>query len=174
MQKKSSQQKTVQIIARYEWHCDPRKVAYRVRSSDGTAEYTCYLFDGKATSCDCPARKPCYHMSQLEAHEAATRETHEARRAAREKRNQLRQEQAAFPYGILVPLWDEMSGVVVSDVFINPEGIHCADLLIENGEWVTFSISDLRWADDPWAGLDDTRKFEAWRNYETSMLGLAS
>ncbi len=61
--------KEVQIVARYQFKNDARKVAYRVHSSDGRKEYTCFLFDGKATSCECPARKPCYHMIQLEQRE---------------------------------------------------------------------------------------------------------
>lgn len=63
-------QKTVLIIARYEWKCDARKVAYLVRSSGGSTTYQTYLFDGKATSCECPSRKPCKHMDLAEQHEA--------------------------------------------------------------------------------------------------------
>jgi hypothetical protein len=62
--------KKVNIIARIQFKNDPRKVCYLVRSSNGTDQYTTCLFNGKACSCSCPARKPCYHMIQLEAREA--------------------------------------------------------------------------------------------------------
>lgn len=69
--------KTVNIIARYKIKKDHSfrpligHVAYLVRSSDGQSEYCCTLGNGKATGCSCPARKPCYHMKQLEVIEAA-------------------------------------------------------------------------------------------------------
>lgn len=59
--------KQVQVIARVEFKSDPRKVVYFNRSSDGTKEYQTFLFEGHATSCTCPATKPCYHMMQCEA-----------------------------------------------------------------------------------------------------------
>lgn len=69
-------EKVVNIIARIEFKADPRKVVYLVRSSDGTKEYQTCLFDGNATSCNCPSTspRPCYHMTQLEAKEAARAE----------------------------------------------------------------------------------------------------
>lgn len=196
--KKQTTEKTVQMIARYEWKSDHRKVAYRVRSSDGATEYTTYLFDGKATSCDCPARKPCYHMVQLEQHEAATQAEREARRVERARKQQLQREQAEFPYGLPVPLWDGMTGVVIStEVQINFEGIHWVEVLVDNGEIRSFSIADLRFAEDdlkkfhawletdpdsayeqphinPYEGMDRDQEFATWRNYELSMEGLAS
>lgn len=62
--------KQVTIIARYQFKADPRKVCYLVRASNGVDTYMACLFDGKATSCRCASRKPCYHMTQLEAREA--------------------------------------------------------------------------------------------------------
>lgn len=68
--------KQVQIIAHYEIKKDHSfrplvgHVAYLIRSSDGQSEYCCTLINGKASGCTCPARKPCYHMKQLEAREA--------------------------------------------------------------------------------------------------------
>ena len=62
--------KTVQIIARVQFKADARKVVYLVRASNGVDQYETYMFAGKATSCTCPAHKPCYHMTQLEAKEA--------------------------------------------------------------------------------------------------------
>lgn len=61
--------KTVQIIARVQFKNDARKVVYLVRGSKGE-QYETYMFDGKATSCTCPAHKPCYHMSGCEQKES--------------------------------------------------------------------------------------------------------
>lgn len=61
--------KTVQIIARIQFKSDARKVVYQVRGSQGQQYETC-LFAGKATSCTCPAHKPCYHMTGCEQKEA--------------------------------------------------------------------------------------------------------
>jgi hypothetical protein len=63
--------KTVQVISRVEFKADPRKVVYICRSSNGTDIYQTTLFDGKATGCQCPSHKPCYHMTGCEAKEAA-------------------------------------------------------------------------------------------------------
>lgn len=68
--KTQKQVKTVQIIARISFKSDPRKVCYSVRSSDGQSQYTTCLFNGKACSCSCPSKKPCYHMTGVEAYEA--------------------------------------------------------------------------------------------------------
>lgn len=69
--RKATVTKIVQIIARVEFKSDSRKVVYLVRSSKGDATYQTTLFDGRATSCTCPAMKPCYHMVQLERSEQA-------------------------------------------------------------------------------------------------------
>lgn len=68
--RKSTAKKAVKMIARIQFKDDARKVVYLVRSSDGEGQYHTYLFDGKATSCDCAARKPCKHMEKCEAEEA--------------------------------------------------------------------------------------------------------
>lgn len=39
--------------------------------------YQTLIEDGKAKSCTCPSRKPCKHMTQLEAHEAERRQESE-------------------------------------------------------------------------------------------------
>lgn len=67
-------QKQVQIIARYthrnrETGMANGTVSYLVRSSNGKSTYCCTLINGKASGCSCPSRKPCYHMTQLEAKE---------------------------------------------------------------------------------------------------------
>lgn len=62
--------KEVTVIARYQFKADPKKVAYLVRASNGKDTYQVFFFAGKACSCGCPAKKPCYHMTQLEAREA--------------------------------------------------------------------------------------------------------
>jgi hypothetical protein len=70
--------KTVRIIARCEFkrvvETEPRKVIYLVRPSSGEGQYETFMRDGKALSCTCPARKPCYHMRQLAIIEAARAE----------------------------------------------------------------------------------------------------
>ncbi len=60
----------VTILARVEFKADSRKVVYKVLSSNGADTYQTSLFNGKACSCTCPSRKPCYHMTGCEAHEA--------------------------------------------------------------------------------------------------------
>lgn len=67
---RKSSTKVVQVIARIEFKSDSRKVVYKVRSSDGSSVYETCLFNGHAMSCTCPARKPCYHETQLEQIEA--------------------------------------------------------------------------------------------------------
>src|SRR2546430_8857234 len=69
--KSSVPSKIVNIIARVKYKEDARKVVYFSRSSDGQTRYQTSLFDGKATSCECPAIKPCYHMDQCQAIESA-------------------------------------------------------------------------------------------------------
>jgi hypothetical protein len=83
-QKTQKQIKTVQVIARIEFKSDSRKVVYQVRSSNGADIYHTSLFEGRACSCTCPSYKPCYHMVQLEALEAAHREAKETARINRE------------------------------------------------------------------------------------------
>jgi len=74
MASKKTAQKTVKevtFIARIEFKCDHRKVVYLVRSSNGVDQYETSMFDGKATGCTCPSRKPCKHMKGAEQKEAA-------------------------------------------------------------------------------------------------------
>lgn len=66
--------KQVHFIARYAHKTNKKLngfVTYAVRSSNGNDIYCTTLINGKASGCSCPARKPCYHMTQLEAREAA-------------------------------------------------------------------------------------------------------
>jgi hypothetical protein len=44
-------------------------VVYIVRSSDDTQDYQVTLCRGKVNNCTCPARKPCYHMQQVQKRE---------------------------------------------------------------------------------------------------------
>jgi hypothetical protein len=63
--------KEVQIIGRTEYKADTRKVVYQVRASNGVDQYNTFLFDGKVTSCSCPARvHMCKHAVACEAAEA--------------------------------------------------------------------------------------------------------
>lgn len=71
--RKARAAKTVQVVARITFK-DPARadyVVYAVRSSNGVDLYHTTLVNGHATGCTCPARKPCYHMTQLEAYEIA-------------------------------------------------------------------------------------------------------
>ena len=63
--------KTVHIVARVTFKAEERKAytCYIVRSSNGVDTYTVTLVNGTATGCDCPARKPCYHMTGCESAE---------------------------------------------------------------------------------------------------------
>jgi hypothetical protein len=68
--------KQVHFIARYAHKTDKKLngiVSYAVRSSNGKDIYCTTFIEGKASGCSCPARKPCYHMVQLEAREALRR-----------------------------------------------------------------------------------------------------
>jgi hypothetical protein len=70
----AKQEKQVQVVARYACKRNGKLngvVCYRVRSSNGHDDYCTTLVNGRATGCSCPARKPCYHMHQLEEREAA-------------------------------------------------------------------------------------------------------
>lgn len=71
--KSQKTQKVVQVIARY-FIKRNHAVVYSVRSSNGADTYCTTIINGKATGCTCPATKPCYHMVQLEAKEAARKE----------------------------------------------------------------------------------------------------
>lgn len=69
--KASKPVKEVQTLYRVTFK-DPSRagvVVYVVLSSDGETRYHTTLVNGRATGCSCPAYKPCYHMSQLEARE---------------------------------------------------------------------------------------------------------
>ena len=66
--------KQVQVLCRYAHKTNGKLngiVTYCVRSSNGKDFYYTTLINGKASGCGCPAYKPCYHMTQLEALEAA-------------------------------------------------------------------------------------------------------
>ena len=74
MAKQPKQPKQVQVLARYIHKTDGKpngRISYLVRSSNGKDTYCTTLIDGKASGCSCPSKKPCYHMTQLEAKEAA-------------------------------------------------------------------------------------------------------
>lgn len=70
MATKTRKQKTVHVIARIAFKNNSSIVTYLVRSSDGANVYTTTLYNGKASGCDCPAHKPCYHMTGCETLEA--------------------------------------------------------------------------------------------------------
>jgi hypothetical protein len=125
----------VQVISRTQFEDDPRKVVYRVRSSsDPTKEYETFLFDGKATSCTCPSRLPCFHEEQLEEREATYAE-----------RDRI------------------MAEFVLSEAQRHTAVIAASD----------DSSSGSDSSNDPWFGLTSAERFQAWRNYEAAMAGLA-
>lgn len=61
--------KTVKVLARIEYKRNRSAVVYICQSSNGHDQYRTTIYNGKATGCDCPATKPCYHMVQCEARE---------------------------------------------------------------------------------------------------------
>ena len=69
-------QKQVQIIARVQIKRNGI-VVYKVRSSNGADIYETTFYNGKACSCSCPSKKPCYHMVQLQEREDARKQQEE-------------------------------------------------------------------------------------------------
>ncbi len=136
---------SVTTIARVQFHADPRKVVYLNRSSDGETQYYTYLFDGRATSCDCPSRKPCKHMAHSEQAEAS--QDAQERIEASLVLHQAEMHQASIE--------KQERQMNVSPV-------------IESKQ-----VDDSTAGDDPWEGLDDEQQWQAWRNYELGMSGLA-
>src|SRR5258708_35849948 len=66
--------KQADIRFRVERKSRPLSVIYKVRSSDDTQTYDVTVVPGKVNNCTCPARKPCYHMHDVQAHEDARRQ----------------------------------------------------------------------------------------------------
>ena len=66
-------QKQADIRFRVELKSRPRIVIYKVRSSDDTQDYDVTLVGGKVNNCTCKARKPCYHMHDVQIREDARR-----------------------------------------------------------------------------------------------------
>jgi hypothetical protein len=65
--------KEVQVLCKYSHKKNGQLtgvVTYAVRSSRTNERYYVTLVDGKATACNCPSRKTCYHITQLEKLEA--------------------------------------------------------------------------------------------------------
>ncbi len=136
---------SVTTIARVQFHTDPRKVVYLNRSSDGETQYYTSLFDGKATSCDCPSRKPCKHMAHSEQAEATRQEAQDA------------EERIAAG---LVLYQAEMHAAEVEK-----QQQHMSASPVVESEYVEKSTAD----EDPWEGLDDEQKYTAWRTYELAL-----
>lgn len=185
-------QKSVQVIARTQFEDDPRKVVYRVRSSrNASAEYETTLFDGRATSCTCPSRLRCYHAQQLEAREAqyitreqaiaAARKNSEAELARIEQETlaHIAREQAAprkplsemariatLPDSYRAEATAEKDRVIAE--FVLSEAEKAAAVIAASDDSSSGSDSG-----DPWFGLSSAERFQAWRNYEAAMAGLA-
>lgn len=66
----------------------PGIVVYKVRSSDDTEDYDVTMVDSKVNNCTCRARKPCYHMRDVQAREDARFEVEHKR--ARDREDELR------------------------------------------------------------------------------------
>ena len=64
----------VTILARCQFKNNPKAAGYQVLSSNGVDKYEVHVYNGKATSCNCPAKKPCYHLIGVQAYEDARRE----------------------------------------------------------------------------------------------------
>jgi hypothetical protein len=143
--RKSAAVESVTTIARVQFKADPRKVVYLNRSSDGSTQYETSLFDGKATSCNCPSRKPCKHMIHSEQAEAYRQEA----LAEKERiETSLVLHQAKMHQAAIEKQERQMNGSPV----------------IESKQ-VVKSTAD----DDPWEGLDDEARYVAWRNYEFAL-----
>ena len=61
---------------------NPNIVIYKVRSSDDTQDYEVTVVRGKVNNCSCISRKPCYHMTGVQAREDAHRQTRDEERTA--------------------------------------------------------------------------------------------
>ena len=77
MKTSTKQVKTVTVLARITYKSDPRKVVYKVLSSDGVTKYNVYVFNGQVSGCECPSKTKCYHKDQIQQREDA-RKTAEA------------------------------------------------------------------------------------------------
>lgn len=73
-ERKPKAEKKVQLVARVAFKSNPAIVVYLVRSSNSQDVYQTTLYAGNAASCTCPARKPCYHLTQVQAIEANRQE----------------------------------------------------------------------------------------------------
>jgi len=63
----------VTILARAQFKSNPKAGGYQVLSSNGVDRYEVTVYNGKATSCTCPATKPCYHIKGVQEYENARR-----------------------------------------------------------------------------------------------------
>ncbi len=68
---KTATSKQADIRFRVELKAKPWIVIYKVRSSDDTQDYDVTVVNGKVNNCTCAARKPCYHMTGVQAREDA-------------------------------------------------------------------------------------------------------
>ncbi len=145
--RKSAAIESVTTIARVQFKSDPRKVVYLNRSSDGETQYETFLFDGRATSCTCPSRKPCKHMAHSEQAEAKRQEA-----LAEEERI----EAARVLY--LAELHQAAIEKQVRQMSASPV------ILVECKQDDSSTAGD-----DPWEGLDDEARYAAWRDYEFAL-----
>jgi hypothetical protein len=120
-QKQATRQstKSVQIIARVQFKADPRKVCYLVRSSDGESQYTTCLFNGKACSCDCASKKPCYHMAGAESKEQERAAFQERAIELAKAREESAAELDAEPVWVRMPNGTQRLAHQVNDACLN-------------------------------------------------------
>jgi hypothetical protein len=64
-------QKTADVRYRVALKNNKNIVVYIVRSSDDSQDYQVALVNGRVSSCNCKATKPCYHMRDVQAKEWA-------------------------------------------------------------------------------------------------------
>ena len=69
MNKSTVATKKADIRFRVQLKNKPHIVIYKVASSNGVDMYDVTLVNGKVNNCTCPARKPCYHMTSVQARE---------------------------------------------------------------------------------------------------------
>jgi hypothetical protein len=153
--------KEVTVIARYQFKADPKKVAYLVRASNGKDTYQVFFFAGKACSCGCPAKKPCYHMTQLETREASRNQISERDAALAA----ARAESEALLAQIDAEVQEQIEAEQSAPVAPKSEMAQFADLPLSEDE--QREIEKTRdWLDE----LDDDAKHRDWTADELAAL----
>lgn len=150
-------EKKVNVLARTQFqHVD--KVEYLVLRSDNMHKCTTTLVNGRFFHCTCPAQwGTCYHGKQLVEIEAEFRKAEETRLLLLALMAQYRAAAEAER--------DRLQAELVQ---------YRADQEAAAIQAATDDSSSGDPATDPWFGFTAAQRFEAWRNFENSMIGLGS